>query len=204
MAIRAKNPVPVLCTIILLIMMVGTPIYLWRLFVQDSIQVNVNYPGRAYADTIELNFGLTPFLKSYHRYSLKNIDQCHVKDLSASIPCLLIYTHSSGFYQACAWWRFEDCAHIAADPMVAKDPALLQTVVTIIENPCHYLPSEEEIRNESKRKSKYLTVEITDYLTARKTLACDSRKQKIIPVQLRLTPEETITIQSNVGADYGR
>lgn len=85
--------------------------------------------------------------------------------------------------QYCSHWNFNNCHTLSINDYILQRQDILDTMIKILEKPCHYLPTEEDLISKYKA-SEAISALIFD--NARSTLNCDSKDKKPYTIILRV------------------
>jgi hypothetical protein len=168
-------------------------LYLVCIVLYESSLAKQNPYSRAYAHTAQLAFGQSIYFKSRHVFSVDEIilQKCQIKAPKSGVPCYLISGNVPSAAQGCALWRFEKCASIRYDPLLDNNPQIIAQLKQVLRNPCKYLPSTEEIKNEPSRGS---IVPLYEYAEDRKLLRCDQKNPTSLKVIIAFDSNKRFTI----------
>ena len=83
---------------------------------------------------------------SCSRYTHKG-DEGNIRHDASYNFCTYISTWAG---PGCAWWRFEACDVYAADDFILTEPDLMGRIVHVLQAPCLYLPTAQEMQDADK------------------------------------------------------
>lgn len=88
---------------------------------------------------------------------------------------------------------------MGGDSLLAKDEKLREAVIQVLQNPCQYLPSEEEIFQQAEAAEPMRRTSVKQFIEHRRILGCDDNKKRTISLYLAIPEIPTIKIKTLVG-----